>query len=485
MKLIVDESYDGLTLFSIHGFRYRFFSDNSFSDLFWSDSDQEDNKKELLKSTNDRKDLTIDTNNSTANYISSTSQPQFDSLLSPHSCSSTNFLKESPPDHKHLTYTDPIIINNFPPLEYQIVNDVKFPGLNALEFFEVFFADNAPYSFKEFQTTSGDIDLDYGKWKRKNYVNNNVNQYSFHPNLPESAHTRHTPIKFPTSSRKERVLNFKTLTKSYFGPAYATAQKTQRVSKFSTRLVIIENKTELFDIPFCDRFFVIERWVIEADKNYSLPIISPSSSNNYDNNNHATYEARLSVSVEVFMLKPCKFERQIRQKTLSTVSEILESWSKKATQALELAIQKKLERNGFGRHDDGISMQSYRSDPVVIVKHKAITEVSDNIKDQQLPKQEQTLKKHKEKLKQHKANMKVIEEKISTGDLEWCNIEIRQGTCGNGDKLSATCTQNLNGSVVEDDNWADRPIEISIPMTSSPSNKSHKKGVRRLFKNRK
>ena len=28
---------------------------------------------------------------------------------------------------------------------------------------------------------------------------------------------------------------------------------------------LIENKIELLDIPFCDRFFVLERWMVETE----------------------------------------------------------------------------------------------------------------------------------------------------------------------------------------------------------------------------
>lgn len=142
------------------------------------------------------------------------------------------------------------------------------------------------------------------------------------------------------------------------------------------------------------------------------------------------------MSVEVFMLKSCNFETQIRKKTLSTVTDLLKSWTKKATQALDLAMQKKLERDRIGRHDDGMSMKSYRSDPVVV---------------RNPPQPEQALKMHKEKLK-------VIEQQIFTGDLDAC------------------------GNIIGADNWNGCPPEISIQL---PSNKVGKQGVRRLFKNRK
>ena len=57
-----------------------------------------------------------------------------------------------------------LLKTHFPPLVKQVVKDVPFPHLNAQEFFNVFFSDNAPYSYKEFQKTRGDVDIVYEKW---------------------------------------------------------------------------------------------------------------------------------------------------------------------------------------------------------------------------------------------------------------------------------------------------------------------------------
>ena len=334
---------------------------------------------------------------------------------------------------------DPIIKHHFPPLEQQIVSNVTFPGLNALEFFEVYFADDAPYSFKEFQATAGDIDIIYDYWKRKSFDDKATERYSFHP---FAANSKGVYMRFPTSSRKERILNFKTLTKSYFGPAYATAKKTQRVSKFSTRLVVIESKTELFDIPFCDRFFVVERWIVEAEKDKSLPV-----TNNDDKNQQTevTYTTKLSVSIEIFMLRSCKFENQIQQKTKSTIKDLVASWTEKARKALDLALEKKLLRQNLGRLEDGISMKSYKSSSVIT-----------------RPQQEHALNMHKEKLKD-------IEEKITSGDIEVKEFE---------DEEDDTAFDEI----ANPDNWSNRPMEISLPAETL---KLRKKGVLHLFNKKK
>lgn len=124
-------------------------------------------------------------------------------------------MMNSPPNRKHLTFMDPAILHYFPQLECQIVNEAKFPGINALEFFEVYFTDDAPYSFKEYQLTTGDIDVKYGKWMRMNEDDEYSTQQTLHPGFVDNKSTNDS-IKFPTSSRKERELHFKTLTKSKY-----------------------------------------------------------------------------------------------------------------------------------------------------------------------------------------------------------------------------------------------------------------------------
>lgn len=335
-------------------------------------------------------------------------------------------LQFSPPNKKHLNSQDEVIKNYFPDLECAIVKNVEFPGLNALEFFEVYFANEAPYSFKEFQATKGDIDIKYSKWSRRSN-DNLVGEQSFHPKA-----NRNGLMKFPTSSRKEREQTFKTLTKSYFGPTYASAKKTQRVTKFSTRLVIIESKTELFNIPFSDRFFVVERWVIEAQK-HDLPSTMSSS----EKNSTPIYTTNLSVFVEVFMLKSCNWERQIREKTLSTLTGLLEEWTTKATRALDLATRKKMARRRIGCNDDGTSIRSYRSN------QKQTTYNSP-------PNQEEAMKKHHQKLK-------VIEEKIFNGDMDWCNIEIRHSEKAGAQAAYAEILEDA-----EDETSECCPQEISV-----------------------
>ena len=59
-----------------------------------------------------------------------------------------------------------VIDRHFPPLEICVVRSVELVGLNsAARFFDVFFADDAPYSMRDFQRKRGDVDVVYGPWE--------------------------------------------------------------------------------------------------------------------------------------------------------------------------------------------------------------------------------------------------------------------------------------------------------------------------------
>lgn len=54
---------------------------------------------------------------------------------------------------------------HFPALEICVARRVELPGLNTAEFFSVFFADDAPYSMRDFQRKRGDVDIVYSRWE--------------------------------------------------------------------------------------------------------------------------------------------------------------------------------------------------------------------------------------------------------------------------------------------------------------------------------
>lgn len=466
---------------------YEFFSDGQFKNMFWADAEVEqfedrenapncsgkndsDNRKSpsiVSPDGNSPSDSFIPRAPLTDETTSIAMRPPISPLTTPRTPASFR---------RHVTPTDVAITDNFPPLKTDVVN-AEFPGLNALEFFHVFFSDDAPYSFKEFQQTRGDVDITFGKW-----IKYEGETASFHPD----AKARLKPESLPTCSKKERVLNFKTLTKSYFGPAYATAKKTQRVHKFSTRLVIVESMTELFDIPYCDRFFLVEKWIIESCKH------------DKKTNPSMLYTTKLSVSVEIFMLRSCSWESQIRSKTLSTMSDWVTSWSAKATQALDLTLKRKLERmrefNDAHQHD-AKSLYSYRSKESRMSKHVKAIAISPKKQGNRLPtvpgKSRQLL------MDIHQNRLKELDKKAASGDLEWCSIEIKHSAHPGKGKpltevledtpgmLASDLEKHLSSMDLNDDDEQsdDCPKEISI---TTKMNKNKKIGTKkRLFPRKK
>jgi len=213
-------------------------------------------------------------------------------------------IKSSDDDETFHTNT---LSTQFPPLEDEVVTNVPFEGLNALEFFKVFMGDEAPFSFREFQAKRGDVDINYGKWTPIDSEDSALHSSKF--------------------QHLQRKISFKTLTKSYFGPPFAICTKHQQVY-MNKRLLIMECKVQLEAIPFCDRFYVKERWILQAPKSVD----------------GAKKVATLNVYSQVFFTQSCAFEQQIHSKSCSTLQEVVTSWCTMAQQALELTIQHKLER---------------------------------------------------------------------------------------------------------------------------------------------
>ena len=350
-----------------------------------------------------------------------------------------NLIQKTPPRFKkYVRALDKVVQEHFPPLDQMVAKDVEFRGINALEFFEVFFSDDAPYSMKEFQRNRGDVDIEYGQWKRRSHNE----PISFHLDAkdPESL------VPFPTSSRKERTQTFKTLTKSYFGPAYACATKTERVTKLSSRLVIMESKTELSGIPYCDRFFVLERWNIESFKD----------SEEFTDSVPYFITTKLSVSVQVFMLRSCSFESQIKSKSLAAVRDVASSWSEKAKCALELTLKQK---QGRIKNNDDRSIASYRSHTT-----------NGSRKSGRGDKSEFLMKIHEKKLKK-------LEEKVVSGDVSLSCIEIQHCPEAGEDSAFAEVLNPNGGAVLN--RKLDRPKEISFPLPPRQKGKSEKRGVLR------
>jgi hypothetical protein len=224
--------------------------------------------------------------------------------------------------------------HHYPKLSTVLMEREEFGGLNCIEFFKVFFADQAPYNFLEVQKKRGDCDISYGEWEDLPLRQS----LSLHP----SSTSQEFPTDFEPESYQSRLIRFKAKTNSFLGPPYAATSKQQRMLIVSKRLAVLESLTTLGDIPFCDRFCVVERWLIEAEKI----------------NNR--YTSSVTSFCDVIFTKSCPFEAQIRSKSCSSLMDVAHAWSLMAKQALQLAEKAKVDRLRTSADEDA-DMMSLRN----------------------------------------------------------------------------------------------------------------------------
>lgn len=243
----------------------------------------------------------------------------------------------------------------YPQLKCKSANGLEFKGLNAQEFFDVFFADDAPYTFSEFQKKRKDRKVRYGQWEELE----GVTQMSL-----VDARAIKGPVNTslnPNYHFRERVLNFDAKTNNgLLGPPYAVTTKVQRCLIASKKLLVLEGKSTVKDIPFCDRFYVLERWVLTTEKTADQ------------------YVSHLDVTCEVVFSKSCPFETIITSKSQEAVREIAIHWYEMAQTALKkteharllrLAEEKKRELEERARESKEAEVRIPAAEDDKIVKH--------------------------------------------------------------------------------------------------------------------
>ena len=185
--------------------------------------------------------------------------------------------------------------------------------------------------------------------------------------------------------------------RSYFGPAYAKATKIQRAIQLSENLLVIENQTQLADIPFADRFLVVERWIVEAVEN--------DDSDAAPSEDMAMYTSKLTVYAEVVMLKSCSWEAQIQKKASETFTDLVTDWCKTATKALRATEEQKRARLGLSRGN------SEEQQTISCTPTNRVLPISPTTKGSEL-------------IAKHRRNFEELDKLIAKGDLEWCSVEV-------------------------------------------------------------
>lgn len=334
-----------------------------------------------------------------------------------------------------------------------------------------------PYSFRDFQKRRGDVDIVYERWEDCHLSGDSVDGkdlYSFKKGKEEELKSSPLPI----NSSRQRRMTFLTLTKSYFGPAYAKATKIQRATQLSHgRVLVIENVTQLADIPFSDRFRVIEQWILEVTGEQSTgggAMLSATS----------VTTCRLTVHAEVQMLKPCSWEAQIRKRAAETFSEVVTEWYKSARVALIATEEQKRKRLQLSKLNEGGkggkdtidmigSMEPRRSLPPLIqppstssIPSRAATPLST---------------KQSELFAKHKRNFDELDKLVAKGDLEWCSVEVMHSSHLNHPSSNKESFTNTFSTVLEYPSLNEYEVTSSNAGSTEDENgqSSRRKGIMR------
>jgi hypothetical protein len=180
------------------------------------------------------------------------------------------------------------------------------------------------------------------------------------PNAPsigpaDSASVVHVP------SVLERIVEYEAKTNSFMGPPFAKTTKVQRALQISKKLFVLEVKTTLADIPFCNRFYVMERWVVQSE---SHPITaqeavvgnkkngkkrdnhgrSPSNASGHHAGSKMTSCAYLTVTSQTIFTQSCPFETTIVKESAKQISDICTQWNKLAQEGLKRTEETRRQR---------------------------------------------------------------------------------------------------------------------------------------------
>jgi hypothetical protein len=234
-------------------------------------------------------------------------------------------------------------------------------------------------------------------------------------------------------------------------------------------LLVIENITHLSDIPYSDRFRVLERWVLEVEEGKggaNEAAVGEISSDDGDQRERqpkrsisvggertssalagerdlravttagGVASCRLTIHAEVQMLKPCSWEQQIRKKASETFTDVAMDWCRSATVALAATEEQMRKRLRVGPLDDGSNNRNIvfgggggtLSPPSPVRVRSGLLAI-------------------------HKRNFDQLEKDFdcqsllgarTSGDLEWCSIEVMHSSPGRQD--DGTCMRSLASS---------------------------------------
>jgi len=232
---------------------------------------------------------------------------------------------------------DPVewVKDSFPSLTTISLDKVAFRGLHPQEFFDVFFADDAPFGFHAFHKLRRDIEVNYGSWK------NGISSEVFHAD--------YNGMEVPSSMvTKERNIEYHAKTNSFLGPAYAPTNKIQRAYFVSKKMLVVDIKTTLHDFPFSRHFYLIERWIVDGTR--SSGYTKSPSKDRKKQKYHSAYKDSSSrclyvtVSSRVYFTQECAFESTITKESAKQMCEISKCWKTMAQDGLKRTEEARMKR---------------------------------------------------------------------------------------------------------------------------------------------
>ncbi|XP_011032099.1 PREDICTED: GRAM domain-containing protein 1A isoform X2 [Populus euphratica] len=179
---------------------------------------------------------------------------------------------------------------------FKEVGETKFP-IKVVEFFNLFFSDDAASFVESFHSRCGDKEFRCSLW---------------YPN-EEFGHARDVSFQHPI--------------KIYFGAKFGSCQEVQKFRVYRNSNLVIETSQQISDVPFGDCFCVEGLWDVTRDRNGS------------------NEGCILRIYVDVVFSKKIIFKGKIVQ---STVEECREAYAIWINMAHELLKQKNLEKQEAG-----------------------------------------------------------------------------------------------------------------------------------------
>jgi len=152
--------------------------------------------------------------------------------------------------------TPPVMTTEFDSKLKEVVNVTLSMSLRT--FFQTFVGEKARFSIMDFHNEVGDQDVKCSSWNeappggRQGRDEFDLEGYGVVP---------------------ERLLTFKTATGAPIGPSVTRVEKHQRYFYFAkSKLLVVKTWARSLDVPFGDSFLVMEKWIVQPDKDDELKV---------------------------------------------------------------------------------------------------------------------------------------------------------------------------------------------------------------------